>query len=125
MPALAGVVGEVARLSLTASRRLQLAAEASGVPALVIRRWRSDAKRAAGEEPTAAVTRWRIAPAPSPGPRHSLGRPRWRVELLRVKGAAPGSWIIEACDAKGRVRVPADLVDRPHPVEEPLRIAAG
>ena len=32
VPALAGVVGEVARLSLTASRRLQLAAEASGVP---------------------------------------------------------------------------------------------
>jgi protein ImuA len=86
--------------------------------------WRSEAERAAGEEPTAAVTRWRITPAPSPGPRRSLGRPRWRVELLRVKGAAPGSWIVEACDAKGRVRVPADLADRPHPLEEPLRVAA-
>ena len=43
---LAGVVGEVARLGLTASRRLQLAAEESGVPALVIRRWRNDLERA-------------------------------------------------------------------------------
>ena len=38
---LAGVVAEVARLGLTASRRLQLAAEESGVPALIIRRWRT------------------------------------------------------------------------------------
>ena len=36
---LGAVVGEVSRLGLTASRRLQVAAEASGVPALVIRRW--------------------------------------------------------------------------------------
>ena len=38
---LAGVFGEVARLSMTASRRLQLAAEASGVSAFVILRWRT------------------------------------------------------------------------------------
>jgi protein ImuA len=36
---LGAVIGEVSRLGLTASRRLQVAAEASGVPALVIRRW--------------------------------------------------------------------------------------
>ena len=44
---LGAVVGEVGRLSLTASRRLQLAAEASGVPGLVVRRWRNDAEREA------------------------------------------------------------------------------
>jgi protein ImuA len=42
-PGLPGVVGEIGRLSLTASRRLQLAAEATGVVALVLRRWRGDA----------------------------------------------------------------------------------
>ena len=38
MRGLAGVVGELNRISLTPSRRLQLAAETSGVPALIIRR---------------------------------------------------------------------------------------
>jgi len=37
---LAGVVGEVSRLSLKASRRLQLCAGERGVTALAIRRWR-------------------------------------------------------------------------------------
>jgi protein ImuA len=45
---LAGVVGEVARLRLTASRRLQLAAEESGVPALIVRRWRKIGRTAFG-----------------------------------------------------------------------------
>jgi protein ImuA len=44
---LAGVVAEVARLGLTASRRLQLAAEESGVPALILRRWRNACERGA------------------------------------------------------------------------------
>src|SRR4051794_23071241 len=45
--------------------RLQLAAEESAVPALVIRRWRNDSERALADEPTAAVTRWRISALPS------------------------------------------------------------
>src|SRR5215831_19911535 len=36
---LGGVVGEIGRLSLTASRRLQLAAERSGVTAFALRSW--------------------------------------------------------------------------------------
>jgi protein ImuA len=40
---LGAVVGEVARLSMTASRRLQLAAESSGAIGLAIRRWRRHA----------------------------------------------------------------------------------
>jgi hypothetical protein len=36
---LAGVVGEVAKLSMSASRRLKLAAEKSGQMAIAIRRW--------------------------------------------------------------------------------------
>jgi protein ImuA len=110
---LAAVVGEVTRLGLTASRRLQLAAEATGVTALVIRRWWTLAEKDLVHLPTAAVTRWRIAPAlselmPAPG----LGRERWHVELLRCRGAEPRTWILEACDAKGRLALPADLADR-------------
>ncbi|MCS6932361.1 MAG: damage-inducible mutagenesis protein, partial [Acetobacteraceae bacterium] len=63
-----GVVGEVAgRLGLTASRRLQLAAEATGAMAFVIRRpGRPGA--APLSEPSAAATRWRVGAAPSPPP---------------------------------------------------------
>jgi protein ImuA len=110
---LAAVVGEVSRLGLTASRRLQLAAEATGVTALIIRRWWTVAEKELMGLPSAAVTRWRISPfashaPPTPG----LGRTRWRVELLRCRGGDPHSWIVEACDAKGRLALPADLADR-------------
>src|SRR3954453_21596805 len=50
---LAGVVGEVALLSLIASRRLQLAAEASGVTGFVIRRWRTPQEAEIFGQPTA------------------------------------------------------------------------
>ena len=62
---LAGVVGEVARLPMTTSRRLQLAAEASGVTAFVIRRWRTAQEAQEFGQPTAATTRWQITAAPS------------------------------------------------------------
>jgi protein ImuA len=115
-PGLAGVVGEVAKLSTTASKRLQLAAEGSGVTALVFRR---AAPVDIVAEGTAAVTRWRVLAAPSallgiP----SLGRPRWDVRLERVRGGEPKTWIVEACDAQGRLALPARLVDRPAAAEE-------
>jgi protein ImuA len=46
-----GVLGEVATFALTAGRRLQLAAEASGVTALVLRRWRVELLRCRGGIP--------------------------------------------------------------------------
>ena len=121
---LAAVVGEVTRLGLTASRRLQLAAEHSGVPALALRRWWTMAEKELTGLPSAAVTRWRISPftshaPPTPG----LGRARWHVELLRCRGGEPHSWIVEACDAKGRLALPADLADRPD--QAPPRRAAA
>ncbi|WP_375414144.1 ImuA family protein [uncultured Bradyrhizobium sp.] len=123
---LAGVVGEVTKLSLTASRRLQLVAGETGVTALVLRRWRTlDEHKLAGE-PTAAMTRWRVAPAASgPGVFDHLQRQRWNVELLRVKGGEPHSWIVEACDAQGRLALPAALADRPAAAEEPKFADAG
>jgi protein ImuA len=110
-PGLAGVVGEVAKYTTTASKRLQLAAEGSGVAAFVFRR-ASKVEHCA--EGTAAVTRWRITASPSEDlGLPSLGRPRWRVELERVRGGNPHSWILEGCDATGRVALPAALADRP------------
>jgi protein ImuA len=110
-PGLAGVVGEIGRYSTTASKRLQLAAEGSGVAAFVFRR---SAKLDQAAEGTAAVTRWRITAAPSEDlgiP--SLGRPRWKVELERVRGGNPHAWIVEGCDAQGRIGLSTALVDRP------------
>lgn len=107
--ALAAVLGEVARLGMTASRRLVLAAEKSGVMAIVLHRPRGPAT--AGH--TAAATRWCITPVPSePLPAPGLGRARWRVELQRCRGGRPGTWIMEACDAQGRLALPAPLPGR-------------
>lgn len=122
---LAGVVGELTRMALTPSRRLQLAAEGSGVTALVLHR--VCAGESAEPEPSAARTRWRVSPAPSGsgGDRH-MGRPRWRLDLQRCRGGAPGSWIVEACDAQGRLAVPTVLADRQATPERPaLRRAGG
>jgi protein ImuA len=113
---LAAVVGEVTRLNLIASRRLQLAAEASGVTALLLQRWWTVAEKDLAALPSAAVTRWRIAPAPSePVPAPGLGRAQWQVDLVRCRGGEPRSWILEACDAKGRLALPAALAGRPDP----------
>ena len=126
-PGLAGVVGEVGKMGLTASRRLQLAAEASGVPAFVLRRFHQ-ASDPALAEPNAAVTRWRVAARPSPPPLlHApevpgLARARWQVDLVRCRGGAPATWTVEACDAQGRLTLAAELSDRQAP---PRRHAAG
>jgi protein ImuA len=120
-PGLAAVLGEPYRLDLTATRRLQLAAESAGGLGLVLRP--ADAGKA-----TAAVTRWRIASAPSavsapdePVPRDfGLMRGRWRVSLERCRGAMPTGedgyghwWVEEGDDAAGIVAVAAQLGDRP------------
>lgn len=133
---LAGVVAETARLSLTASRRLQLAAEASGVPILVIRRWLG--REGPDLSGTVATTRWRLtalASAPLAGP--GLGPPRWRVDLLRWRGGEPAQWIVEwredgheadseeRGDQTGGLRLAADLADRPAPAGPQSRSGAG
>jgi protein ImuA len=100
---LAAVVGEVARVGMASTRRLQLAAEEGGTTALMLKRWRK-----AGEDPlgapSAAVTRWRIACAPSARlPVPGVGRARWHVELARQRGGEPFQLIVEATDATGRL----------------------
>jgi len=114
----AGVVGEARRLDTTASRRLQLAAESAGVTAFALRRSRT-IRDPALADPIAAVTRWRIARLPSgpPVPEapwvRGLAPALWRLDLIRCRGADPASWTVEACDATGRLRLAADVADRP------------
>ena len=120
---LAGVVGELeGPLTLTASRRLQLAAEASGVTAIVLRRARRHDDPALAE-PNAAVTRWRLTVLPSAPPlpqtprlhmpdMPGLGRARWRLDLLRCRGGDPATWIVEACDATGHLALASEFSDR-------------
>ena len=55
----AAVIGEVRRVSMTATRRLQLAAGEAGVPVLLFRRWRK-----AGVEPFADLSAAATRPAP-------------------------------------------------------------
>lgn len=121
-PRLAVVIGEIADMSLTASRRLQLAAGESGVTALTLRpRMRSRTDRPA---PSAAATRWRldavdhddfstttdrtIDTAP-PG----LGAARWRAEMFRCRGGESASWMMEWNDETGDFSVAALVRNRP------------
>ena len=110
---LGGVVAEVARLPMTASRRLQLAAENSGTIGIAVRRWRRATEAADFGQPTAAVTRWRISALPStPLPVPGIGRARWFVELIRCRAGECAEFVVEACDEEGRLALPADLADR-------------
>lgn len=79
-----------ARLDLTASRRLALAAEASGVTAILLR-------IAAEPMPSAAQTRWAVrAAASAPLEANAPGNPALEVELLRQRGRPDGGiWRVE------------------------------
>jgi protein ImuA len=84
-------------LDLTATRRLQLAAETGGALGLLMR---SDA---AGAEHTAATTRWRIGSLHADAAQ-GLDDPRWKLELLRARGGRPGGpWAVTWRAAAGRL----------------------
>lgn len=81
-PALGGAVLQMDRLDMTASRRLQLAAEGSPRIGLLLR-------NVAEHGPSSAVSRWRVASLAN-----AAARPRWRLDLLRCRAGRPGSWDI-------------------------------
>ena len=111
---LGAVVGEIGRVAMASTRRLQLAAEESGATALMLKRWRRQAEDPLAA-PSAAVTRWRIACVPSRDlPVDGIGRPRWRLTLARQRGGEPFEWIMEGNDGQGRLALPAGPADRPH-----------
>lgn len=82
--------GETKDMSLTASRRLALAAQAGGGVLFL-------ARAGARPAPSAAETRWSVRAAPSaPLEANAPGRPAFAATLLRHRGgAAPGTWIVE------------------------------
>ena len=89
---LSAVVSEMNGLSFTASKRLQLAIEESGVTGFVIR------NHSQTLNPTACVTRWKITSLPGgslPVGMPGVGFPRWDIELLKVKNGKPGKWEVE------------------------------
>lgn len=109
---LGAVIGEAKRADMTATRRLQLAAEGGRTIALLMKRPpREGADPIAA--PSAAVTRWRVASAPStPLPVEGVGRARWRLALARQKGGEGFEIEVEACDATGRCALPSPVADR-------------
>ncbi|MDF1600922.1 damage-inducible protein [Mesorhizobium sp. YIM 152430] len=110
---LGAVVAEVSRLSMTASRRLQLAAEGTGSVGIALRRWRRQAEAADFGQPTAAMTRWRISALPSrPLPVPGVDRARWLVELIRARAGESLDIEVEACDGSGHLGLPAEVADR-------------
>jgi len=123
---LGAVVGEVARLSMTASRRLQLAAEQSGSIGIAIRRWRRQTETVDFGQPTAAVTRWRVTSLPSvPLPVPGVGRARWQVELIRCRAGESADFEVEACDATGRLAIPSYVANGSAAAEASYRSAAA
>jgi protein ImuA len=102
--AFSAVIGELVRLPMSASRRLQLAAEKSGTMGIALRRWRRQNEASDYGQPTASTTRWRISTLPSERlPVAGVGRARWLAELMRVKAGACAEFEIGAPDAKGRI----------------------
>jgi protein ImuA len=125
---LAAVVGEIEGLDRLAGRRLQLAAEASrgasgdgaGVTAFALHRRFRPLRQ--GRAASAALSRWRVTPGASGASSQDetfgslgesfIGRPRWRLDLLRCRGAAPGSWQVEWDDAACGFSLAPALRDR-------------
>ncbi len=118
---LSAVVGEIhggpAVLDFTATKRLAMRADASGVPLYLIR---------SGDPGglSAARMRWRIEALPSlphPYDPGSPGSAQWDVDLFRARGHPPGRWVARydpdakrTADRLGLVsRAPDRKVDAP------------
>jgi len=109
---LACVIAEVKSADMTATRRLQLAASDGKTPMLLYRRHRAR-ERCPLSTPSSAMTRWRIGCRASERlPWPGVGRARWQVELVRQRNGDPFSLELEACDATGRLALPAAAADR-------------
>lgn len=77
---------------LTASRRLQLAAESSGATGFLL-------GRTSTASITAPITRWKIA-ARVGNPGQRFDEPVWAIDLLYCRGGRPGSWTLEWRDQR-------------------------
>ena len=108
-PALSAVIGEIwgdpKALDFTATRRLAVAAERSGVAAFLIR-------LGGHANLSGARMRWRIASAPSLSNEldpKAPGAPVWDADLFRARGAPPGRWtLMHEADRFRLVAKPSD-----------------
>ncbi len=99
-------IGEAGAVSLIATRRLALAAEAGGAAGVLIR------PDAAVPTPSAAASRWRLSAAPSHARDGREPRARFRAELFRCRAAPPGAWLMEWRDETGHLAVAGTFHDR-------------
>ena len=124
-PALSGVIGELwgdpQALDFTATRRLAVAAERSGVACWLIR---------PGGQPSlsGARERWRLASAPSevhPFDGKAPGAACWEAELFRSRRRAPGRWVEASHVPLPQAEKGSDPPDRLAVVAEPGDRALG
>ncbi|MBI0533682.1 protein ImuA [Sphingomonas sp. TX0522] len=119
------IVAEASKVSMVATRRLQLVAGEADIPVLLLRR-RKGREQDPLAEPSAAWTRWRVGSAQSERLAvQGVGRPRWSVELARQRGGEPFSLIVEGSDETGRLAVPAALGHRAAETAGTVRHAAA
>ena len=109
--ALGAVVGELwgdpQALDFTATRRLAVAAERSGVAAFLIR-------LGGHANLSGARMRWRVASRPSllhPLDHRAPGTPAWNADLFRARGFPPGCW--SATHEAGAFHLVAEPSGRP------------
>ncbi|MDF3414888.1 hypothetical protein HKX54_10520 [Sulfitobacter sp. M57] len=109
---LTAVIGEVhgapAALDFTATKRLTMRAEASGVPLYLIR---------SGDPGvlSAARARWRVVSLPSqPNPHDAQapGQAQWDLDLFRARGRNPGRWVARYDPQASRAADRLSLVPR-------------
>jgi protein ImuA len=107
--ALSAVVGEIwgnpKALDFTATRRLAVAAERGGVPALLL-------LFGAAPNLSGARMRWHASSRPSPPHPHDAlapGAPAWTLELFKARGAHPGRWdVAHEADGLRLLAAPGD-----------------
>jgi protein ImuA len=107
------VWGEARQFDLVASRKLTLAAQASGVTGLMLR-------VAAEPAPSTAETRWivRAAHSPPASTWNAWGAPVFDAQLVRNRHGPVGRWIMEwKCDAC--------LFEKPSAYPQPVAAAAA
>ena len=119
------IVAEASKVSMVATRRLQLVAAEADMPILLLRR-RKSRDQDPLSDPSAAWTRWRIGAAPSEQLSVAgVGRSRWTVVLARQRGGETFSLIVEGSDETGRLAVPAALGHRAAETAGTVRHAAA
>jgi len=100
--AFAAVLGEGVSSDLTATRRLQLAAEAGATTALLLLPYRLSGGI------SAALTRWQVTAVPVEEDSEAA---RWQIELKRCRGGTGGAWQV-TCHEALRFSLAAVLAER-------------